>query len=90
MDAEGEKNDAGRSGTVGAVDPGVGRALEGEAVIGSDVAVLVAAVVMEVAGNDEPAIGCVRPATTAPPFLSQGFGGETIVANDQSSSCPIS
>jgi len=49
-----------------------------EAEIGSDVAVLAAAVVVVVAGSDEPTIGCVKPATSVPPFLSQGFGGETI------------
>ncbi len=82
------KNDAGRSGTVGKLDPDVGRVLEGEAEIGSDVAVLGAAVVVAVAGNDEPSVGCVKPATSVPPFLSQGFGGETIVGDR--SSCLVS
>jgi hypothetical protein len=71
VDVEGARNDAGRSGTIGTLDDDVGRLLEGEAVVGSDgVAV--------VAGNEE--LVCSDELTTsAPPFLSQGFGGETIV-----------
>ena len=72
MDVEGPRNDAGRSGTIGTLDDDVGRLLEGEAVVGSDgVAV--------VAGNEELVGSDDELTTSTPPFLSQGFGGETIV-----------
>lgn len=72
MDVEGPRNDAGRSGTIGTLDDDVGRLLEGEAVVGSEgVAV--------VAGNEELVGSDDELTTSTPPFLSQGFGGETIV-----------
>lgn len=82
MDVEGEKNEAGRSGTVGRLEDDVGK-LAGEAVVGIDGAEVAAVVVVAVVGNEELVIDCDELTTSTPPFLSQGFGGETI-AGDQS------
>ena len=73
MDVEGARNDAGRSGMIGTLDDDDGRLLEGEAVVGNDGAVAVVD-----AGNVE-LVGSDELTTSAPPVLSQGFGGETIV-----------